>query len=71
MAVAVLDRAEERRPAHQVVEVEAQVIVLGQGVEVGQVQREQVRGRDAPDGAHGEYTDCDWDPDGVDGLGGK
>lgn len=53
MSIAILDHAEQRRPAHQVVQVEAQVIVLGQGVEVGQVQREQVRWRHAPDETHG------------------
>lgn len=54
LAIAVLDDIEERRPFHEIVEVEVQVVVLGQGIEVGQVQAEQVAGRHAPDRGHGE-----------------
>lgn len=54
LAIAVLDDIEERRPFHEIVEVEVQVVVLGQGIEVGQVQAEQVGGRHAPDRGHGE-----------------
>ena len=48
----VLHAAEKRRPSHEVVEVEAQVVVLGEGVEVREVQVEKVRRGHATDGGH-------------------
>lgn len=48
----ILNAAEERRPSHQVIEVESEVIVFGQGVEVGQVEGEKVRRGHATDGTH-------------------
>lgn len=52
LAVSVLDDVKQRRPFHEIVEVEVHVVVLGQGIEVGQVQVEQVGGRHAPDRGH-------------------
>jgi hypothetical protein len=49
---AVFDGAEERGPSHEVVEVEAQVVVFGQRVEVGEVEGEEVCWGHAPDGTH-------------------
>ena len=50
---AILDHAEERRPAHEVVQVETEVIVFGKGVEVCEVEREEVCWCHAAYGAHG------------------
>lgn len=36
--ISVLNHAEQRRPAHEIVQVESEVIILGQSVEIGQVQ---------------------------------
>ena len=50
------DALEERGPLHQVGQVEVQVVVLRQGVQVAQVQFEQVARSDAADGRHGFDT---------------
>ena len=50
----VLDDAlEEGGPAHQVGQVEGEVVVFGEGVEVAEVEVQEVGGGDAADGGHG------------------
>lgn len=49
---AVLHAAEEGGPAHEVVQVEADVIVFGEGIEVSEVEGEKVRRGHATDGGH-------------------
>jgi hypothetical protein len=50
--IVILYYAEQRGPAHQVVEVKAQIIIFRERVEIRQIQREQVGWRHAPDVAH-------------------
>lgn len=50
--ISVLNDAEERRPAHEIIEIESQIVVLRESVQVSLVQREHVHRRHAPDVAH-------------------
>ena len=51
----VLDDAlEEGGPAHEVGEIEGEVVVFREGVEVAEVEVQEVGGGDAADGGHGE-----------------
>jgi hypothetical protein len=43
---------EERGPFHEVCEVEVEVIVFGEGVEVAEVELQEVAGSDSADGRH-------------------
>lgn len=47
---------EERGPLHEVCEVEIEVIVFGQGVEIAQVELEEVAWADTADGRHVRLT---------------
>lgn len=47
--IAVLHRAEERRPLGEVIEIEAEVVVLRQRIEVGRIELKQVQRRHASD----------------------
>lgn len=42
IAVAVFDDVEEGWPFHEIGEVELEVVVFGQRIEVGEIQREEV-----------------------------
>jgi hypothetical protein len=43
---------EERGPFHEVCEVEVEVIVFGEGVEIAEVELQEVTGSDSADGRH-------------------
>lgn len=43
---------EERGPFHEICEVEVEVIVFGKGVEVTEVELQEVTGSDSADGRH-------------------
>lgn len=43
---------EERGPCHEVCEVEVEVIVFGEGVQVAEVELQEVAGSDSADGCH-------------------
>lgn len=51
-SISVLHDAEQRWPSHQIVQVEADVIVLGQWVKVGEVEGEKVHRTRAANVAH-------------------
>lgn len=52
--VAILDGGKEMRPAREVGKVEIQVVRLGQRIEVGGIEFEDVEGVEGADGGHGE-----------------
>src|SRR5271156_3927849 len=43
---------EERGPCHEVCEVEVEVVVFGEGVQVAEVELQEVTGSDSADGRH-------------------
>ena len=43
---------EERGPFHEVCEVEVEVVVFGEGVQVAEVELQEVTGSDSADGRH-------------------
>lgn len=51
----ILDGAEVGRPAGEVGEVEAEVVVFGQRIEVGGVEFEEVEGGEGAEGGHGRW----------------
>src|SRR5271154_3375532 len=60
--LAVLFNAlEQRGPFHEVRHIEVEVVVLGQGVEVAEVEVQKVRGADAADRRHdGRKDGSEW-----------
>jgi hypothetical protein len=50
------DTLEERRPFHEVGQVEVEVVVFGEGVEVAEVELQEVRGPNAAHRRHGGWS---------------
>ncbi len=52
IAVLVFCNCEERGPVDEVVHVEVDVVVFGEGIEVGEVHVEEVLGAEGAEGCH-------------------